>query len=141
MKQFWLDLSGESRFFVRGRKLGPLAGNRTHKDSRNFRCNSSKKSVNQQLGLHLFLEYVKLLPVLISADWRPSEVRNTCLRLLWPETGPHTIHIKGNNPLCYTAQFRPKIEISFFFYCSEIKEYFENSYDLYETLFLSLKGE
>ena len=29
--------------------------------------------------------------MLISADWRPSEVRNTCLRLLWPETGPHTV--------------------------------------------------
>ena len=29
--------------------------------------------------------------MLISGGWRPSEVRNTCLRLLWPETGPHTV--------------------------------------------------
>ena len=29
--------------------------------------------------------------MLISADWRPSEVRNTCLRLLRPETGPHAV--------------------------------------------------
>ena len=29
--------------------------------------------------------------MLISADWRPSKVRNICLRLLWPDTGPHTV--------------------------------------------------
>ena len=34
---------------------------------------------------------LKLPLVLISADWRLFEVRNTCLRLLWPETGPRTV--------------------------------------------------
>ena len=43
MKQLLLDLCGESRYFAHGRNLGPLAGNRAHKESGNFRRNSSKK--------------------------------------------------------------------------------------------------
>ena len=52
--------------------------------------------------------------MLISADWRPSKVRNTCLRLLWPETGPHTVLSSGygTDPLfrvrCFLFYFRHK---------------------------------
>ena len=46
--------------------------------------------------------------MLISADWRPSAVRNTCLRLLWPETGPHTVINPSESS---TEQTEPRREI------------------------------